>query len=258
LDSDCKKRKKCDDVFAYELSDGSDEASRDSVMSLGGSGDPGGEGGGGGEEVDMRGGSGMDLDTEAGGTTSVSVKIHAAPDARSPASGARIAGEGGHEAANSAADAGICSAIALEVSDGDGGGEGLKKDEGKGKDAGGEEDDEMEIVGMEGQFVLMDCAHSRDTCVTFPFVGDTTKACDNCWCFICEEPWKKCSTWHLHCHACYADPKWRRERDDLRKRRKDAAAGAEASAGVSGEAKEVQLDARQQQVALLYTAMMIL
>ncbi len=231
LDAECKKRKKCDDVFVYELSDGSDEASRDSVA--GGCGDPGGGGEGrGGEEVDMRGGSGIDLDTDAGGA-----------DARSSASGARSAGE----PANSAAD-GMCSAIALEVSDGDGGMEGLKKDEGQGKDASGEEDDEMEIIGVEGQFVLMDCAHSRDTCVTFPFVGDKTKACDNCWCFVCEEPWKKCSTWHLHCHACYADPKWRRERDDLRNRRKDAAGGAEASAGVAGEAKEVQLDARQQQV----------
>ena len=29
LDAACKERKKCDDVFVYELSDGADESSRD-------------------------------------------------------------------------------------------------------------------------------------------------------------------------------------------------------------------------------------
>ena len=60
----------------------------------------------------------------------------------------------------------------MQVVDGDRGGAGRKPGGGVGKDKAVGKDDELKIVGSEGQFVLMDCAHSRDTCVTFPFGGD--------------------------------------------------------------------------------------
>lgn len=136
----------------------------------------------------------------------------------------------------------------MQVVDGDRGGAGRKPGGGVGKDKAVGKDAELKIVGSEGQFVLMDCAHSRDTCVTFPFGGDDkAKACANCWCFVCEVPWKECNSWSAHCYACYADPKWHVERDDLRKRKKDvvvAAAGASertGPAGVAGEAATVTI-----------------
>ena len=72
------------------------------------------------------------------------------------------------------------------------GGEGGKGD----VEGGGGSDEEIEIVGTEGQFSLVDYAHSRDTCVSFKF--GAVEACKNCWCFVCEVQWESCGSWALH------------------------------------------------------------
>ena len=235
--------------FIYELSDGTDGASRDSLASTGGCGDAGGGAAGGGEEVGGRGADDEDASANAAADAGSSSLVGVvASDEDGGRTGMKQGGGAGDDGAGGDDDE-------MQIVDGDGGGAGRKQSgDAVGHGAVGG-DDEMEIVGAEGQFVLMDCAHSRDTCVTFPFGGvDKAKACGNCWCFVCEVPWKECNSWPAHCHACYADPKWRVERDALRKRKKDgaiAAAGASAPAGpagVAGEAKEVELDAKQQQV----------
>ncbi len=236
-DSGCAQTQQSQ-AFIYELSDGTEEgASRDSIASMGGGG-----GAGAGEEA------------AADAASSSLIGVVASGEDEGAAGRKQGGGTGGDGSGGDDDE--------VQIVDGDGGGAGRKQGGaarqqggGAGKDAAAGEDDEMEIVGAEGQFVLMDCAHSRDTCVTFPFGGDDkAKACDNCWCFVCEEPWHQCKSWSAHCNACYADPKWRVERDDVRRRRKQgamAAAGASAPAGpagVAGEAKEVELDAKQQQV----------
>ena len=115
--------------------------------------------------------------------------------------------------------------------DGGEGGQKGSEEKGEGKSK-GEEDKEIEIVGMEGQFSLVDYAHSRDTCVSFAL--GTEQACANCWCFVCEVPWRQCESWGSHHLACWAEGSWRTERDNLRNKKKNLELCAKLGSGGGG------------------------
>lgn len=60
-------------------------------------------------------------------------------------------------------------------------------------------------------------------------------ACADCFCWVCDAPWKDCASWGLHCHASDKDPVWAAERQQKACARaaKERAASAAAAAASS-------------------------
>ena len=77
---------------------------------------------------------------------------------------------------------------------------------------GGDEEGEIQIIGSTGQNSLADFPHSREHCVVHPQALDPAVHCANCFCFVCDKPVDSCEYWEEHCHAKYADSKWRQAR----------------------------------------------
>ena len=91
----------------------------------------------------------------------------------------------------------------------------LSVHQGNPKDDSGQDDQaELTIVATKGKNALVDFPHSRENCVTYPFVtsGDNTLHCSNCYCYVCDVPSSDCAAWTSHCEASHKDTRWRLER----------------------------------------------
>lgn len=82
--------------------------------------------------------------------------------------------------------------------------------------AGDGHDDEIQFVGSTGKNALTDFPHSREHCLVHPHSTDPTLHCPNCFCYVCDKLVEECPSWEEHCHAKYADPKWRQARAALK------------------------------------------
>jgi hypothetical protein len=40
------------------------------------------------------------------------------------------------------------------------------------------------------------------------------KACDYCYCWVCDKPWKQCASWKEHC-LCDGGPEWNLRRQKV-------------------------------------------
>jgi len=78
-------------------------------------------------------------------------------------------------------------------------------------------DDDVCIVGATGPNALEDFPHSRESCVKHPFSTNHLLYCNHCYCFVCDVVASDCPCWNQHCHAKYAQPKWRRQREEWKK-----------------------------------------
>jgi superfamily II DNA or RNA helicase len=78
------------------------------------------------------------------------------------------------------------------------------------------DDDEIEIVGSTGQNALADFPHCRRDCVKHIFQPYSSSInwqhCSNCYCWVCDEPAKTCSSWVSHCMADPSDSYWKSQR----------------------------------------------
>ena len=73
-----------------------------------------------------------------------------------------------------------------------------------------QDDDDVEITGVQGDEHLRNSAHARFDCVVCKFPADPKsnveackEYCGNCWCWVCDE--QKCSDWAAHC-MCDGSP----------------------------------------------------
>ena len=70
-------------------------------------------------------------------------------------------------------------------------------------------DNDVEYMGYRGDIALVDYPHARENCVQCPFSkGNVHICCNNCYCFVCDVPYKECIVWEEHCNARSSDPKW--------------------------------------------------
>lgn len=91
-------------------------------------------------------------------------------------------------------------------------------------------DDDLQVVGVKGQFALRDFPHTREHCVAKKATFGTEDHCSNCFCMVCDCLVKDCKVWKSHCKATFSDPKWRA----ARQRAKNAGAASTCGGGAAG------------------------
>jgi len=102
--------------------------------------------------------------------------------------------------------------------------------------------DDVEITGQKGDDTLRNAPHARFDCVVFKMekrctdVAVCEKACDFCYCWVCDKPWKQCASWKEHC-ICDGGPEWNLKRQ--KHKRNLEAEQAQAQARATGRQKDM-------------------
>jgi hypothetical protein len=60
-------------------------------------------------------------------------------------------------------------------------------------------DDEIELLGSNGDNALVDFPHAREDCAVWPFQVNPNRFCPNCFCWVCEVRADDCNQWSKHC-----------------------------------------------------------
>ena len=102
------------------------------------------------------------------------------------------------------------------------------------------EDDDVEIVGTKTNSALVAMPHARCSCPTVHFIvlpekeaservrNTNSKACDKCYCWVCDVLASECTEWSSHCMAFDRDPTWKKRRAE-KKAQSDSSAAASAA-----------------------------
>jgi len=118
-----------------------------------------------------------------------------------------------------------------------------------------DDDDEVQITGRSGDLALVDFPHSREFCVTKPFVlGKESERCANCYCYVCDQLASACPEWAckgMHCQAKHDDVKWQTLRGLWKAHGGAPPAGGCSSALVAGGGSNAAEDHRRQYVTRL-------
>lgn len=95
-------------------------------------------------------------------------------------------------------------------------------------------DDDLQVVGVKGQFALRDFPHTREHCVAKKATFGTEDHCSNCFCMVCDSLVKECKDWKKHCKATFSSPTWRAARQAAKNGGTGGAAAAAAAAADGG------------------------
>ncbi len=81
---------------------------------------------------------------------------------------------------------------------------------------------EIETVSVKhGIWLIIDYLHNRFSCGVHKFTPGTSARlyCENCFCYVCDEPVARCKEWDIHCQATDKPSMFRSLRMDFRNRR---------------------------------------
>lgn len=85
-------------------------------------------------------------------------------------------------------------------------------------------EEDLQIVAEKGELACRDFPHPRHLCASFPFSSSShANHCAMCHCYVCDSPapcvyWVKGSLLTDHCHATDKDAKWKRLRQELKRK----------------------------------------
>ena len=100
-----------------------------------------------------------------------------------------------------------------------------------------DDEDDVEFTGATGDDIARNAPHSRHDCLECRFDKSNKemckKACEKCYCWVCDEVWTACKQWDSHCQ-CDGGLAWMQERQAKQRRKKEAEDKAARSAANPG------------------------